>query len=94
MLDLGLPRSDLAQLSDAELIDRFNSALDAYEDVKRRYSFLGFFFLHSGSWQPRALVKDPHEYQRPIHIQCEIRDIRDEMERRAAARRPRQTASE
>lgn len=79
MLDLGLPRSDLAQLTDEELIDRFNSALDAYELAGDGVSL---------NWQPRALVRDPHEYVLRIHIQCEIRDIRDEMKRRAASRRP------
>jgi hypothetical protein len=92
MLDLGAPRSDLAQLSDQELIDRFNAALDAYEDLKSRHGF--FFFFHSLSWHQRALVKDPYEYRLPVHLQCEIRDIKDEMERRAAARRPRHNAPE
>jgi len=92
MLDLGFPRSDLAQLSDQELIDRFNATLDAHEDLKSRHGF--FFFFHSLGWHPRALVKDPHEYRHAIHIQCEIRDIKDEMERRAVARRPRQNAPE
>jgi hypothetical protein len=92
MLDLGLPRSDLAQLSDAELVDRGNAALHAYEALKERYGF--DFSLHLLSWRPRTLVKDPHEYWYPSHVLSEIRDIRDEMERRLASRRPRQNAPE
>ena len=81
MLDLGQPRSDLAQLSDEELLDRGNAALHAYESAKFRDARLGF-----STWKQRALVKDPHEYTLLIHIVCEIRDIRDEMERRLASR--------
>ena len=84
MLDLA-PRPDLAQLSDSELAARFDAALHAYEALKKRCGFL--FPLYSLSWAPRTLVCDPHEYTYPSHIRSEIRDIRDEMERRVAARR-------
>jgi hypothetical protein len=89
MLDLGLPRSDLAQLTDEELLDRGNAALDAYEIFEKTNGIFGFL-----SWKPRALVKDPHEFTYLIHVLCEIRDIRDEMERRVASRRPGQNAPE
>jgi hypothetical protein len=84
MLDLGLPRSDLAQLSDAELLERGNAAVHAYEAFKQRHGF--DFALHLLSWRPRTLVKDPHEYWYPSHVLSEISDIRDEMERRMASR--------
>jgi hypothetical protein len=45
MFDLGLPRSDLAQLSDAELLDRGNAALHAYEALKEGYGFAFAFHL-------------------------------------------------
>jgi hypothetical protein len=84
MLDLA-PRRDLAQLSDFELAERLDAALHAYEALKQRYGFNFFWYLLS--WMPRTLVKDPHEYIYPSHIRSEIRDIRDEMERRVASRR-------
>jgi hypothetical protein len=34
MLDLGQPRSDLAQLTDEELLDRGNAASHAYEGTE------------------------------------------------------------
>lgn len=86
MLDLGQPRSDLAQLSDEELLDRGNSALHAYESAEFREARLGLARLGFSGWKQRALVKDPHEYTLLIHVLCEIRDIRDEMERRLASR--------
>jgi hypothetical protein len=92
MLDLGLPRTDLAQLSDGELVDRGNAALDAYEALEDKYGFA--FSLHLLSWRPRTLVKDPHEYWYPSHVLSEIRDIRGEMERRLTSRRRRQNVSD
>jgi hypothetical protein len=87
MLDLSpSPRSDLVELSDAELAERLDAAIDAYEIVKKKYGFLFSLYLLLGTL--RTIVKDPHEYVYPRHIQCEIRDIYDEMERRVAARKP------
>jgi hypothetical protein len=85
MLDLSpRPRSDLVELGDAELAERLDAALDAFEIFKKKYGFLFPLYLLLGTL--RALVKDPHEYAYPRHIQCEIRDIHEEMERRLAAR--------
>jgi hypothetical protein len=85
MLDLA-PRRDLSSLSDSELAERFDAALDAYEALKERYGFL--FSFYALSWTPRTLVKDPHKYMYPSHVRSEIRDIENEMERRVASRRP------
>jgi hypothetical protein len=85
MLDL-VPRRDLARLSDTELAERLDAALDAYEALQRRWGL--FFYFQLLSWTPRTVVEDPHEYICPKHVQCEIRDIKDEMERRLAGRRP------
>jgi hypothetical protein len=75
-------RMENGVLSDAELLERGNAALHAYEALKQRYGF--DFALHLLSWGPRTLVKDPHKYWYPSHVLSEIRDIRDEMERRMA----------
>jgi hypothetical protein len=76
---------DLVNLSNAELAERLDAALDAYEIVKKKYGFLFSLYLFLGSL--RSLVKDPHEYVYPAHIRAEIRDVRDEIERRVAVRK-------
>ena len=84
MLDL-VPRSDLANLDDSELAKRLDLAVQAHEAIKMRYGFLYFFY--SLSWQPRIAVDGPREYWFPSHVVSEIRDIKDEMERRITERK-------
>lgn len=84
MLDL-VPRSDLAELSDAELAARFDLALEALESMKKRYGFMYFFYALS--WGPRIAVNDPREYWYPSHVESEIRDIENELRHRIAKQR-------
>jgi len=87
ILDLGMPRPDLAQLSDEELIDRFNAALDAYEDVKADTALSA-----SSSTRLAGItelwLRTPTSTAFPSTFNARSAASKDEMERRAAARRP------